>query len=83
MDVNFVITNGSCENSDRKLVLAPVVSSIGNEYFIVGRNACCGDDEDLVRKFWVNVPVRILIITKSYMLRESKHAGCTNKQPPH
>jgi hypothetical protein len=25
----------------------------------------------------------IFLITKSYMLRKSKHTGCTNKQPPH
>ena len=24
-----------------------------------------------------------IIMTRSYMLRKSKHTGCTNKQPPH
>ena len=60
VDVNVVTANGSCEYSDWKLVLAPVVSSIWNKELIVGRDVCCGDDENLVRKIWVNVPVRIL-----------------------
>ncbi len=29
------------------------------------------------------IPIILIIITKSYMLRKSKHTGCTNKQPPH
>ncbi len=60
MDVDVVTANGSCEYRDRKLVLAPVVSSVWNKKLTVGRNVCCEDDEDLVGEIWVNVPVRIL-----------------------
>jgi hypothetical protein len=60
VDVNVATANGSCKYRDRKLVLAPVVSSVWNEKLIVGGNVCCGDDEDLVGEIWVSVPFCIL-----------------------